>query len=397
MFGVDTRGEQRRLLGMGDDGIYADAWGRQKVITDYSIFTATFSSSASLSKWIEYNDGVEQYVKNNASIVNGEGVVTSNGGSTFLMSARNPKYQGNRGHLYSSSAIVDNASRANGTLYAVVRTYRDSTVIEDRQEIDISTAEFNNFDPSKGNTYDIQAQLRDVGNIKLFINQKEVYFFGYAGKQSNLILSNMNTPLSFECTNTGIVRWGMFTPQCGIFFEWEFDTPQETTIRSGCVDLTSEGGADQRQTFVSAVGNKINGATDEVVLAVRVPETLDGQINTIDAELARLKADVSKKSDIEVWATRNPTALTITTGTWEALNGGNLEKFAPAASGASTFDTAKARLVDVIPVEANTNNRQENPNPAKIQFFLVHGDILIMKLLGTTVDTRVIVQLGDEI
>ena len=396
MFGVDGKGQQRRVLGLGDDGIYADAWGRQKVVHDKSLFSATFSFAAALGRWIEYNDGVEQVVKNNVSVVNGELVINSGAGSTFLMSRRNPKYQGNRGHLYSNSVIIKNATLDNGKMYAVVRTYRDSTVIESRDEIIYKDKNTNAYNPGKGCTYDIQSQLRDVGNTKFFINQFELYFKNFLGQLDNLVLSNMSMPLSFECTNTGVVRFGFFTPQSGIFFEWQFDTPQETQLVSGCVDLSTEGGEFQRQEFASAIGNEFT-ATNCPVLAVRVPETIDGIINTIDAELARIKATVSKKATLDVWITRDPTALTINVGAWEDINGGNLQKFAPLLSTDSSLDTNKAQLVSVIPVQANINNLEDNPAKEKIDFYLVHGDILVLTINGTSVDTQAFIQMGDEI
>lgn len=396
MFSQDKRGDQRRLLGIGDDGIYSDAWGRQKVVHDKSLFSATFSFSAALGRWIEYNDGVEQLVKNNASIVNGELVISSNGGSTFLMSRRNPKYQGNRGHLYSNSVLIKNANHSNGKMYAVVRTFRDDTVIEDRDVVVHDDKDTNPHDPSKGCTYDIQSQLRDVGNTKFYVNQFELYFKDFLGNLDNLVLSNMSLPLSFECTNEGVVRFGFFTPQCGVFFEWVFDTPQETQLISGCVDLSTEGGEYQRQEFASAIGNEFT-ATNCPVLAVRVPETIGGVINTIDAELARIKATVSKKATLDVWITRDTTALTINAGTWEDVNGGNLQKFAPAVAADSSLDTNKAQLVSVIPVQANINNLEDNPAKEKIDFYLVHGDYLILTINGTSVDTQAFIQLGDEI
>ncbi len=396
MFSQDTRGQQRRLLGIGDDGIYSDAWGRQKVVHDKSLFSATFSFSAALGRWIEYNDGVEQLVKNNASIVNGELVISSNGGSTFLMSRRNPKYQGNRGHLYSNSVIIKDATHENGKMYAVVRTFRDSTVIESRDQIIHKDLFTNVHHPGKGCTYDIQSQLRDVGNTKFYINQFELYFKDFLGKLDNLVLSNMSNPLSFECTNEGVIRFGFFTPQCGIFFEWVFDTPQETELISGCVDLSTEGGEYQRQEFASAIGNEFT-ATNCPVLAVRVPESIDGVINTIDAELARIKATVSKKATLDVWITRDPTALTINAGTWTNINGGNLQQYAPLLAADSSLDTNKAQLVSVIPVQANINNLEDNPAREKIDFYLVHGDYLILTINGTSVDTQAFIQMGDEI
>ncbi len=404
MFSQDKRGDQRRLLGIGDDGIYSDAWGRQKVVHDHSVFAAIFSQKSSLSRWIEYNNGVEHFINNNAAIVNGELVISSNGVSTFLMSKRNPKYQGNRGHLYSNSVIIKNATSTNGKLYAVIRTFRDDTVIEDRNLIEFNDPDTKPIDMGKGNTFDIQSQLRDVGNSKFFINQREIYMKEMLGKLDNLVLSNMSIPMSYECTSDGMIRFGMFTPQCGIFFEWEFDTPQETQLVSGCVDLSSEGGKDQRQELVVATSNEIAG-TDNYTMAVRLPETVEGAINTVDAEVTRIRITVDKKSNLRVWKTRDINTLSYNGANppletdWEDLKGGNLQVLKPTVSGQLLFDKASVNVAAFtsIPAVAGIINQVDKPNETRLDLFQVHGDILVCEVEGNAITSQVSILLGEEV
>ena len=115
MFNLDTRGDVRRVLGKGYDGIYADAWGRQKVVNDFSIVHGVFTYEITNKKWIEHIDGIE-VPKTNCTSVNGMLQIQSNNATTTLTSRRHPRYQPNRGHLYSTSVILDNANTTNGKM-----------------------------------------------------------------------------------------------------------------------------------------------------------------------------------------------------------------------------------------------------------------------------------------
>jgi hypothetical protein len=386
----DADRNPRNLLGVGYDGIYCDAYGRQKVVNDVSVFNGLFTFAVSNKSWIEYFDGSE-VPKTNATSVNGALKLVSNGGASYLMAKRHPRCQPNRGIVVASSIFLDGATTTNGKLYAVVRTIIDTVVQEQRNEVTLQPG----YIPGAGNAYHIQTQ-GGIGNVVFFIGGKRVYKYSFQNKLSELATSNTTLPIGFEATSDGKIRYGMFNSENGIFFEWVFDTPQETAFRCGCVDMTSEGGTNDTQYFLSVIGNEFT-ATDETVLAIRVPNTFKGRMNTIDIQLARLKAYVSKKSSIEVWVTRDPTALTIISGVWEPLNGGNVEKFAPTASGQITFDDTKAEMIDLLPTLANINNTQTNPTPDKIEAFLTHGDIMILKINGISVDCQAIMQFGEEI
>jgi hypothetical protein len=392
MYSQDARGEQRRLLGRGDDGIFDDAWGRQKIVFDHSLFHGVFTYDIPNVLWIEYFNGIEQ-PKANATSVNGMLKLVSNGGSSFLMGKRHPRYQPNRGHLYSTAFNLDNATMTNGKLYAVVRTKIDGVVYEDRQPISFKGLE--EYDPSKGNIYDIQMQWRGVGGIKFFVNQKELYHFNYLGTLDELSVSNPALPASFECDNLGNIRAGAFAPEFGVCFEWEFNTPQETQLRVGCVDITSEGGSDEGQQFVSIVGEELT-ISDAPILAVRIPEIFQGQMNTRDLQLHKIKAITDKKGTIGVYITRDTTSIT-TALTWQSINGGNIEALIPTSSGDITFDDTKALKIDVIPVQPGTNNFADNPNPDIVKFFLTHGDYLVLVGDGAQATMRAIIQVGEEL
>jgi len=144
----DADKNPRNLLGLGYDGIYGDAYGRQKVINDVSTFNGLFAFDVSDKSWIEYTNDVE-VPKTNATSVNGTLKLVSNGGSSYLMSKRHPICQPGRGIAVSNSVFIDNATRANGTLYAVIRTIIDDVVLEQRNEVSLQ----DDYIPGAGNGY----------------------------------------------------------------------------------------------------------------------------------------------------------------------------------------------------------------------------------------------------
>jgi len=386
----DTDKNPRNLLGLGYDGIYHDAFGRQKITHDYSLFRSMFTYDVPKKLWIEYTNGIEVPFTN-ATSSNGLLKLVSNGSTSTLSSKRHPRHQPNRGALYSNSAFIDNATLTNGTLYAVVRTTIDTVTQELREAVHIPKW----YNPAAGNIYDIQNQWRGVGGITFYIGEKRVYKYDFNSKLSNLSISNPTLPARFEVINDGTIRFGMFNDENGAFFEWVFNTTQETQLRSGCVDITSEGGGINHTQFVSAVGNEVI-VTSSPILAIRISNTFNGKLNTRDSSLARVKSTTDKKSDLKVYYTRDSTALTITTGAFIPLDG-PIEVYAPVLATDSTFDSAKADLIDVIPLDVNINNVEDNPAQETIDFFLIHGDYLVFIGEGANAAIRAIIQLGEEI
>ena len=164
--------------------------------------------------------------------------------ASYLRSYRNPRYEPNRGMLYSTAMRFTNPSAAmvrrfgqftkeagtffeldNGVLYGVVRTTVDSVTTDDRFFIrqDIRN---NVFDLSKGNVFDIQWQWRGVGNYVFFVNLQEVVNTGYLGTKDELTMFNPALPVAFESINEGAMDEMVF----------------------GCVVVTSEGGGDNGKT-----------------------------------------------------------------------------------------------------------------------------------------------------
>ena len=89
-----------------------DAWGRAKTITDRSILHGMFSFNVPVKVWRETLNGIEQAFTN-ATSVDGALNLTSGGtfdDNTILETYRHPRYQPNRGYLYSKALIMPNPS-----------------------------------------------------------------------------------------------------------------------------------------------------------------------------------------------------------------------------------------------------------------------------------------------
>ena len=159
--------------------IILDAWNRPKSVIDKSVFHGLFTFGIPENTWYERINGTVQSAFTNCSSVDGELRVTAGAtlnDKTNLRSFRNPRYQPNRGHLYSTACIIENPdglmnrrfgigtdenavffSIESGLLYGVIRTTMSSVTTEDKYLI-----ETNDFDLSKGNIYDIQFQSSTV-------------------------------------------------------------------------------------------------------------------------------------------------------------------------------------------------------------------------------------------
>lgn len=388
-------GIPRQNLGRGD--ITLDAWGTQRISHDWSIFSSVFAYNISPKTWILHEDGVEQLDPNvnnyGSGVVNGTLSLKSGTGVSYLTSRRHPRYQSNRGHKFSTAAFFpiptaagarriglftpDNGvyfSLENGVLYACLRSlgvefYKEKIVIPFP------------FDFSKGNLYDIQFQWRGVGDFFFYVSNSDtkelvkVHETDFLGKREQLSFPNPSLSVGLECESGG----------------------DDVEIRLGCVDVTSEGGRIPIEHFISASGNEVVvDANGSVLLAVRIPETFIGQLNTKDIDLLRISASSDKKSYVKAFITRDSTALTVVTGSWVGIDAGNIEAFQPLLDADATFDPAKADELIKKNLEANTTIDYDNPAPDKIDQYLIHGDYLIVVGYGASANMSASIVMGEE-
>lgn len=360
-----------------------DAWNRPKSVTDKSIFHGMFTYNIPKTTWYERINNVVQSDFTNCSSVDGELRVTAGAtlnDKTNLRSFRNPRYQPNRGHLYSTACIFTNPaalmnrsfgigtnengvffSLESGILYAVIRTTIASVTEEEKTPIDIF-----DIDLSKGNIFDIQFQWRGTGNYKFFINNKEVKRIKYLGKLTRLSISNPALPVCFESENLG----------------------DNDEMAFGCVDVTSEGGDDSGKTYGSVeVGNEsgqvgISGF-NQPIIAIRSKLTINSLINTRDALALYLTAYSDQRSFVRVWVTRDFTAITENDQSWQDYGDGHLEYIAydvPDVASPMTFDTTKA----VRTFGARVDQDQSYTTPAlfqnKTEIYQTPGDMFVFTM-----------------
>jgi hypothetical protein len=342
-----------------------------------------------------YEDGVQVYTSTHIISENGEGVVkTSAAKSTALMESRaTPRYQPNRGHLYSTAlwcptkiadgirswglGTVENCVcfklKADGKLYAA----RMSGGVQTQEE-EIDTSGVAGFDVEKGNVYDIQFQWRGVGNYKFFINLVHVHTFANLGALTALSLEDPALPAFMKAERT----------------------TEDVEIHAGCVDITSENGSDDRIQYASAYSSKSVSGTDVPVLCIYNPLQINGKTNTRMLEFARITFNCDKKSLFKVWETRDPTAIIGATFVARG-NGSFVQVDSPDAVAGAVFatsvNTAKMNLVTVAPLAASAHAQITNPDKNKIDFNLVRGDYLIITNHVATGACEVVVEWGEAI
>jgi hypothetical protein len=357
-----------------------DAWGRPKMVVDNSKFHGMFTFNVPITAWEEYINGVVQTSIVNSTSVDGKLVMTSGANSTYLRSFRNPRYEPNRGHLYSTSIFLP-APTAAGTrrfgfftddsgaffeltatgLYAVTRSTVQTVVTDDRYLIDTT-----GIDLSKGNTFDIQMQWRGVGNYKFFINLKEVQTVHYIGTLDELSTFNPANPCAFEAINGG-------------------DT---VALHCGCVDVTSEGGEDNGKSYGSV------GITNEAgqvgisgfnipIIAIRSKLSIGGLINTRDTLALLASAYCDQRAFFRVWATRDFTAITENDQSWNDFGDGNMEYIeydSPDVTTPMTFDTAKASHIFGSRVDQDQTYATSALFEGRTSIYLTPGDMFIFTI-----------------
>ena len=373
----DDLGHVMPILGKGD--LTVDAWGRQKVVSDYSMFHGLFTFDVPNSMWIEYNGTVE-IPKTNAVSIDGQLKVSSNGNDTFLMSKRHPRYQPNRGLLYSSSIILPNkdadATREFGIFNSQFGTFfrleaGDLLACRRNTTTDLNTTTIcediddglipKRLNLEKGNIYDIQMQWRGVGNIKFFIGDpvtgfsKLVHEMKLLGKLNTLSIGNPALPIGYRAVKIG----------------------EDASIFSGCVDITSEGGVKENRQRGVLVSEEVSLTTGELpILLLHLPnKTVNGWMNTRDLAMRRIKAYSDENTLLRVYFTRDASAFTGTT--YFSSDEQNTTVY--SIDGNITYNGG-ARLVNQDRVPALGSISIDNPDEVYGDFYLTHGDYFMVTM-----------------
>jgi len=378
-----------------------DAWGRPKTVSDRSILHGMFTNNVPITKWYETINSVIQTGFTNCTSVDGALEIVAGAtlnDVTYMRSYRNPRYQPNRGHLYSTAMRFVNPSSLmnrsfgtftaesgaffrleSGTLKGVVRTTQSLVTTDDTVDLNVI-----GIDLSKGNIYDIQYQWRGVGNYIFFINNKEVGRFSYLGTLDRLSMYNPANPAAFESENLG----------------------GNDAMVFGCVDITSEGGEANGLTYGSVNINTNSGQVaisgfNEPIIAIRSKNTINGLINTRDTLALLASAYADQRCIFRVWSTRDFSVITENTQTWTDFGDGHLEYIVnDGTGGAMDFDTTGLEPVFGCRLNQDQTYSKSALFEGRTSIYLTPGDLFVFTIhreTGTGANVGVTFEFAEEI
>lgn len=388
-------------LGKGE--LVTDAWGIQKVSSPTSLFHGMWTFDIPASMWFMYENSSQVYTSTNIISTGGVAQLTADVTNTVvaLESKVCPRYQPNRGHLFSTSGWFPTKTadgirdfglytdedgvffrlKADGKLYAVLRR-GSSEVLEE----EIDTSILTGFDVEKNNIYDIQFQWRSAGNYYFYIGDPStglsvlVHQFNLLGTLTSASLENPALPICYKAIRT----------------------TEDVVMNIGCADITAENGlTNDTEQYESAYAEAVAvSGTDKPVIVVRQPLQISSKTNTRTATLARITVTSDKKGVFKVWATRDASA--ITGATYKPINSGSFVEsdstdMDATAVRATALTVANLHLITSIPIEATVRASIDNPYRDRIEFPVVRGDYLIVSCTATSAAADVVIEWGEQI
>jgi len=387
-------------LGYGD--LAYDAWGVQKVSLPYSIFHGMFTYDIPAPMWFMYENGTQVYTSTDITSSGGMGKLLTTASNTVLLleSRECPRYQPNRGALFSAALICPDATadgvrdwglcttengvffrlKADGLLYAVLRRGGVEVLEEE-----IDTSGLTGFDVTKNNIYDIQFQWRGAGNYKFFIGDpatgtsRLVHTFNLLGNLTTVSLEDPALPIAFKATRT----------------------TENVQMQIGCADVSSENGNQDLWQYKSAYAEAVSvNGTNIPVLSIKSPLQINSVTNTRSLQLARVSVKCAKKATFKFWIHRDDAALT--GETFAEIGGGSFTQTdspdtAAGAVRATAFTTTNASLLVAVPAEANAFYQVDNPLRERINFPLVRGDILTVTVTVAASTADATIEWGEAI
>ena len=376
-------------------GINLDAWGIQKVCFPVSIFHGMWTFDIPASMWFMYENGTQVYTSTNIISENGAAKLTTDATNTDLIleSRECPRYQPNRGHLFSTALIAPNKDndgtrewgictaengvcfrlKSDGLLYAVI----ESNGVETEYLLD--TSSISGFDVEKGHLYDIQFQWRGVGNYFFYIDQQLVYTVENLGIVTALTIENPALPIRYEISRN----------------------TQDVSLIIGCADITSENGIlNNTEQYGSVYAEGVSTQNNSPIIVAHNPLQINGVTNTRTVTLARISFNCSKKAVFKVWMTRNPAGITGET-LQTVGNGSYMQTDSPdmvaGAVRASSVNTSNMRFITTVAVEALTRIEVDNPYRNRIEFPIVRGDYLVITGTAASGSSDVVIEWGEQI
>ena len=391
---------QSRLVDLTNNDLGRDAWGRPKVINDFSVFNALWTYNIPARVWLQYEGTgagyTEQLAVDNDYIKSYDGALHVKSDSTKdvkLSSKRHPRYQANRGLLYSTAVILPNPkyigkrafglfSDYNGLFFEFEGTKDDwkmyfvrrvqNGVVQDIK-VDITErikARLPEFDPSKDHVYDIQAEWRGVGNIYIYVDLTRIYVDELLGTLEAMSVSNTAMNVSYACYDAG---------------------DDSVEIIAGCVDVTVEGGGKQNKLYSSVTtGTPLLSTTNtgKAIIAIRLPEEImyNGQAikytrDMVFTELSTFCKDEAFRTMYGARAIHVPNIDALTG--WET-NSDSYYEYKTNSDGAldTAFQLDKGNMIPFYTTrtEKDFSNSHNNPDPQHTDFYLTAGDIILLEM-----------------
>lgn len=415
--GKQTRTDNFMSVVAGLGPLSMDAWGRQKTINDHSLFHGMCTYDVPDRVWEEFSITAGTYAPlaqtgtlatSTGNMLNVASGTTANNGA-YLRSKRNPRYQPNRGHLYSTACILPTATadgirrfgvfgqgdvqrngvyfelEGDGSNWALYAVRESNGVVKTRQQLTLPSS----FDPEKGHVYDIQYQWRGLGNYFFYVDLELIYSDEILGTLDELSMRMPAAPAAYESIT---------------------HTTTEIKIQAGCVDITSEGGQGAGRQFATiSTGDALiqADATGRAMIAIYVPRTLTYDagtvLNTRDLVLNKLTGWCRDEAAVEVYYGRDNVATNLAGLTWgsmpdstaQFLVGGELS----ALDTAFQTDRASMQLVLTEWHDLEQKNIVVNPSQGDAPFYATPGDIVVAvtKSIAGDDDAAMTLYLAEEV
>lgn len=374
--------------------ITSDAWGRQKIITDYSVFHGMFTYDIPTQLWLTFHNWVEVTTSTRVTSVDWGASIKSGatiGNTAFLRSKRHPRYQPNRWHLFSTAWFLPVPTAIgkrqiglkntiawvyfqleDGVLYAVILNDSAEKV---KQALDLSLVGLTIADLQYWHLYDIQFQWRWVGDYFFYIDQQLIFQTSFLGNNTELTIFNPALSVGLFSENT---NW------------------TEVEVKVWCVDVTSEGGVREWIVYTSAANSVVKAVNkaNHPTLAIFVKTTFNGLPNSRDVLALRCTGSSDQRSYMKAYITRDATALTW--ASFQSITSSSVEY----DTSATAITTAKCKLLWSKRIEANASGFIDLPSTL-IDFYLSGWDYLIITMERDnptqTANVEVTLELGEEI
>lgn len=396
------------------------AWTVPKVAEDFSLFHGVWTYIVPNRVWEESSITAGTYAVLDSTgtlatsaghlLEVASGTTANNGG--YLRSKRNPRYQPNRGHHYSTAVIMPNATgdgirkfglftagtsydsgvyfelEGDGADWALYAVRKSNGTVKKRQ--DITSLMPSGFDPEKGHVYDIKYHWRGVGNYYFFCDLELVYTDSILGTLTELSMAMPAVPVSFESVT---------------------HTTTELKLQIGCVDVTSEGGREEGRELLTINTGTIAtnfhaDSTPTAMLAIKNPRTVSYGGNTVpntrDVILSKVSAWVRDEASVYLYTARDNVATAIDANSWTAVSDSALlTQSGGDTSGLQTDFVTDDENMDLRVVESDDLEMKNviDLSNDDAPFYLTPGDILVVAVeaLANDKDVTITVYMKEEL